>query len=154
MTIIARVCAEFHHPKTGEKIFAVTPANRLSILTAPDEIQLDPLYELLRAEGSLEAVVSADQKMRLEGNPMAGFDPSGKRLPVVDDLTPTPATVSIPIPAVSTAPAKSGGKKSSSSKPAKAETAEAKSAPATVSVAAGDVIETAQAVPDAVVSEQ
>ena len=152
MTIIARVCAEFHHPKTGEKIFAVTPANRLCILTAPDEIQLDPLYELLREEGSLEAVVSADQKMRLEGNPMAGFDPSGKRLPVVDDLTPTPTAFSVPV--VSTAPAKSGGKKSSSSKPAKAETTEAKPTPATVSVAADDAAETAQAVPDAVVSEQ
>ena len=152
MTIIARVCAEFHHPKTGEKIFAVTPANRLNILTAPDEIQLDPLYELLREEGSLEAVVSADQKMRLEGNPMAGFDPSGKRLPVVDDLTPTPSPFSVP--AVSTAPAKSSSKKSSGSKPTKVETAEPKPTPATVSVAAGDVVETAQAVPDAVVSEQ
>ena len=152
MLLSSRVCAEFHHPKTGEKIFVVTPADRLSFLNAPDSIKLDPLYELLRAEGSLEAVVSADQKMRLEGNPMAGFDPSGKRLPVVDDLTPTPSPFSVP--AVSTAPAKSGGKKSSSSKPAKAETAEAKPTPATVSVAAGDVVETAQAVPDAVVSEQ
>jgi len=152
MTIIARVCAEFHHPKTGEKIFAVTPANRLSILTAPDEIQLDPLYELLREEGSLEAVVSADQKMRLEGNPMAGFDPSGKRLPVVDDLAPTPTAFSVP--AVSTAPAKSNGKKSGSSKSAKTETAEAKPAPAVVSVTTDDADETAQAVPDAVVSEQ
>ena len=151
MLIISRVCAEFHHPKTGEKIFAVTPADRLSFLNAPDSIKLDPLYELLRAEGSLEAVVSADQKMRLEGNPMAGFDPSGKRLPVVDDLTPTPAPFSVP--AVSTVPAKSIGKKSSG-KSAKAETAEAKHAPAAVSVATDDVVETAQAVPDAVVSEQ
>jgi len=132
MLIISRVCAEFRNPKTGVYIFSITPANRFVIMEAPEAIRMDPLYQLLVNEGSLEAVVSASQRMQLEGDPTFGVDATGKKI----------------------APAKSGGKKSSSNKAAKTETAEAKPAPVVVSVTNDDAAKTAQTVPEADVSEQ
>ena len=126
MLIISRVCAEFRNPKTGAKIFAITPANRFVIMEAPEAIRMDPLYQLLVNEGSLEAVVSASQRMQLEGDPTFGTDATGKKI----------------------APAKTSSKKSSSNKATKSETAEAKPAPAVVSVATDKVSESVQVAPE------
>ncbi len=78
MLILSRVCAEFHNPR-GEVIFRVTPATRLTFLEAPEEIRSDLLYQMLVADGSLEAVESVDRKKRLEQDPVAGTDASGRR---------------------------------------------------------------------------
>ena len=130
MLIISRVCAEFHDQKTGETIFAINRANRLLLTEAPEAIRQDPLFQLLLDEGSLEAVVSAHQRMLLENDPLAGTDPSGKKLPTISNDVP------IGNPNEEDAdPAGSKGKpartsKKSSSKPAKAAPAQAEPAEA------------------------
>ena len=61
MLILSRVCADFHDSR-GRRIFSVAPRNLLSFLEAPEEIREDPLFDLLLAEGSLEAVRSVDHR--------------------------------------------------------------------------------------------
>ena len=78
MLICSRVCAEFHD-RNGVVIFRVDSGNRLKLVEAPDAIKQDPIYQLLLDEGSMEAVVSIGQRKRLENEPNAGADPSGKR---------------------------------------------------------------------------
>lgn len=79
MLILSRVCAEFRNPR-GETVFRITPANRLTFLEAPEEIRSDPLFRMLIAEGSLEAVESVDRRKQLEQDPTLGTDASGKKL--------------------------------------------------------------------------
>ena len=81
MLIISRVCAEFHDVK-GEPIFAVTPTLRNVITEAPESIRQDPLFDMLLNDGSLEAVNSLAQKQRLENDPTAGHDATGKAVQV------------------------------------------------------------------------
>ena len=78
MLILSRVCAEFHD-KSGQTIFNITPQNLLSFLTAPDAIQEDPLFRLMLADGSLEAVRSVDQRKKLENDPAAGVTAEGRK---------------------------------------------------------------------------
>ncbi len=78
MLILSRVCAEFHDA-SGRKLFSITPPMLLTFQEAPDAIQEDPLFHLLVQDGSLEAVVSLEQKHELEQDPIQGADPSGKR---------------------------------------------------------------------------
>ena len=78
MLICSRVCAEFHD-RNGVVVFRVDSGNRLKLVEAPDTIKQDPIYQLLLDEGSMEAVVSIGQRKRLENEPNAGADPSGKR---------------------------------------------------------------------------
>lgn len=84
MTILSRVCAEFHDPQ-GNVICTITPANRFKPLEVPDAIARDPLFQLLVADHSLEAVVSAAQMKTLENDPIQGTNAEGK--------APAPATV-------------------------------------------------------------
>ena len=77
MLILSRVCAEFRNAK-GEKIFAVTPATRQTFQEAPDAIREDPLFDMLIADGSMEAGVTEARKRNLETDPDAGHDASGK----------------------------------------------------------------------------
>ena len=54
MLIICHVCAEFHNKK-GETVLTVSPDMLTGFISAPEEIQEDPLYGMLMADGSLEA---------------------------------------------------------------------------------------------------
>ncbi len=55
MLILSRVCAEFTN-RAGQPVFTVGPRDLLTFLNAPEEIRADPLFRLLAADGSLEAV--------------------------------------------------------------------------------------------------
>jgi len=77
MTILSRVCAEFHDLQ-GNVICTITPANRFKPLEVPDAIARDPLFQLLVADHSLEAVVSAAQMKTLENDPIQGTNAEGK----------------------------------------------------------------------------
>ena len=85
MTILSRVCAQFHD-RHGVPVFRVTPAMLHTIQTdVPEAIRQDPLFALLVAEGSLEEVLTASQKKALEKDPVAGTDATGKRIQPEDD---------------------------------------------------------------------
>jgi len=77
MLILSRVCADFRD-KAGRTIFSVTPSGLLAFHEAPEDIRQDPLFDMLLRDGSLEAVTSVRQKARLEADPAAGTDASGK----------------------------------------------------------------------------
>ncbi len=78
MLILSRVCAEFHD-RAGQTLFTVRPGDLNSFLDAPETIRQDPLFDLLAADGSLEAVRSVEQKRQLEADPLAGITPEGKK---------------------------------------------------------------------------
>ena len=78
MTILSRVCAEFHD-RSGRVIFSVSPADRFSFLEAPEAIQEDPLFHLMLQDGSLEAVRSVRQQKALESDPAGGTSADGKK---------------------------------------------------------------------------
>ena len=80
MLIISRVCAEFHDKK-GTPLFNVTPAMRNLVTEAPESIRQDPLFDMLIQDGSLEAVTNIAQRQRLENDPGAGHDATGKLIP-------------------------------------------------------------------------
>lgn len=71
MTILSHVCVDFTD-KSGRTIFSVTPPLIDCVLTAPDEIQADPIFDLLLSDRSLEAVRTVEQRKRLENDPFAG----------------------------------------------------------------------------------
>lgn len=77
MLILSRVCADFHDSR-GRRIFSVAPRDLLSFLEAPEEIREDPLFDLLLADGSLEAVRSVDRRRLLEADPVAGTTAEGR----------------------------------------------------------------------------
>ena len=83
MLILSRVCADFRN-RDGQTVFRIAPKDRLAILEAPEAIRSDPLFAMLMAEGSIEAVQSIAQKKRLEADPLAGSDVSGKLQPESD----------------------------------------------------------------------
>ena len=78
MLIICHVCAEFHN-KAGETIFSIMPEMLNGFITAPDEIREDPLFGMLAADGSLEAITDAKQKRTLEKDPVAEVTAEGKK---------------------------------------------------------------------------
>ena len=78
MLILSRVCAEFHD-REGHPVFEVTPATRCTFVEAPEAIREDPLFQLLRAEGSLEANLTPADRQALEDDPNSGADAEGKR---------------------------------------------------------------------------
>ena len=106
MRIISHVCADFYDSE-GAVIFSVTPSNRNHYIPAPDAIRQDPLFALLVADGSIEAVVTDDRKRVREQDPETGIDETGK-------------AIRIPVEEAGDKPAKA----SKSAKSAKAEKAE------------------------------
>ncbi len=94
MLILSRVCVEFRNH--GIPVFQVNPADRMTLLTAPDSIRADPIFDLLVADGSLEVVDSRTRSKELELDPVQDTDVTGKR-------KNTPKTVkadkSAPVPA-------------------------------------------------------
>ena len=78
MTILSHVCVDFYD-KQQNLIFSVSPNLLNCILTAPDEIQQDPIFDMLLADHSLEAVQTIDQKKWLENDPTEGVTAEGKK---------------------------------------------------------------------------
>lgn len=78
MTILSHVSVDFtdkHH----NILFSVPPRLIDCVLTAPDEIQQDPIFDLLLADGSLEAVRSVARKKALENDPAAEVNAEGRK---------------------------------------------------------------------------
>ena len=85
MKILSRVCAEFFD-KDRNVIYRIGPADRLVYKDdAPEALRDDLLFKLLVADGSIEVVETAEQRKRLESNPMAGIDAEGKKIVVEDE---------------------------------------------------------------------
>ncbi len=80
MLILSRVSAAFHNRK-GETVFTVRPGQLNTFLEAPEEIREDPLFDMLSADGSLEAVKSVQQRKKLENDPLQGVTPEGRKTP-------------------------------------------------------------------------
>ena len=78
MTILSHVCVDFYD-KQRNLIFSVLPSHLNCLLTAPDEIQQDPIFDMLLADHSLEAVRSVAQKKQLENDPTDGVTAEGKK---------------------------------------------------------------------------
>ena len=80
MFILSRVCAEFHD-RHGNVIHRISRNDLLTFREAPDAIQEDPLFQLLLADGSIETPPKdAKEKKKLENDPTAGADASGRRI--------------------------------------------------------------------------
>ena len=80
MMILSRVCALFRN-RAGKELYTVTPEKRLTILDdVPEEIQEDPLFDLLVADGSIEVSLSASRRRMLEQDPVQETDATGKAL--------------------------------------------------------------------------
>ncbi len=78
MLIICHVCAEFHD-KNGETVFTVTPDMLTGFITAPEGIREDPLFNMLMADGSLEAGFTEKEKKAREQNPAEGITAEGRK---------------------------------------------------------------------------
>ena len=90
MTIIAHVCAEFVDSRRNP-IYKITPAMLGGMQeNVPDAIQEDPLFTMLIADGSLKAVVSADDRKAIEKNPLEGITAEGrKKKPTKEKISET-----------------------------------------------------------------
>ncbi len=77
MLIIPYVCAEFRDV-SGNPIFRITPAMRGTMITVPEAIKQDILFDMLVADGSIKVPETAAQKKTLEQDPMVGVTAEGK----------------------------------------------------------------------------
>lgn len=79
MLLLSRVCAEFRD-RTGAVVWRVTPSARLTFQEVPESVKEDPLFSLLLADGSIEAVTTAGDRKKLEADPLKDTDASGRRI--------------------------------------------------------------------------
>ena len=79
MLILSRVCAEFRDGK-GKVVFQVRPWMRNRFTEAPEAIREDPLFDMMLADGTLEAVRSVERRKQLENDPTAGTTAAGTML--------------------------------------------------------------------------
>ncbi len=77
MLIIPYVCAEFRDV-SGNPIFRITPAMRGTMITVPEAIRQDILFDMLVADGSIKVPETAAQKKTLEQDPIVGVTAEGK----------------------------------------------------------------------------
>ncbi len=69
MTILSRVCAEFHD-NAGTVLFTVDPGDLLKpLFDVPESIMQDPLFGMLVADGSLDVVEKKEDLKRAENDP-------------------------------------------------------------------------------------
>ena len=80
MILLCRVCAEFYAPD-GTLLHKVGMKERLVPHEAPDNIVIDPLFDMLVSDGTISYVSSKEDQKKLEQmDPIAGIDASGKRI--------------------------------------------------------------------------
>ena len=80
MTICCHVATMFHD-RYWNTIYKLTNEKRNINTEVPDAIVQDPIFHQLLAEGSLEVIITVGQSNRLEKDPLAGIDATGKRIP-------------------------------------------------------------------------
>ncbi len=123
MMMLSRVCALFRN-RAGKELYTVTPEKRLTILDdVPEEIQEDPLFDLLVADGSIEVSLSASRRRMLEQDPVQETDATGKaprpepepQVPVKNEEVPDQSTET-PAEAPAEASAETSTRKSRSTK--------------------------------------
>ncbi len=69
MTILSRVCAEFHD-NAGTVLFTVAPGDLLKpLFDVPEGIRQDPLFDMMVADGSLDVVEKKEDLKRAENDP-------------------------------------------------------------------------------------
>ena len=128
MTICCHVATMFHD-RYWNTIYKLTNEKRNINTEVPDAIVQDPIFHQLLAEGSLEVIITVGQSNRLEKDPLAGIDATGKRIPGYNAGNPADSSSSsvfaVPSSGESTGSAKVSGKKSSGAKAKKAESAKA-----------------------------
>ena len=137
MTICCHVATMFHD-RYWNTIYKLTNEKRNINTEVPDAIVQDPIFHQLLAEGSLEVIITVGQSNRLEKDPLAGIDATGKRIPGYNAGNPADSSSSsvfaVSAPGESTGSAKACGKKSSGAKAKKAESAKADPAKADAGV--------------------
>ena len=75
--IICYVAVCFYNPKTGSEIFNITKELIGKVITAPKNIQLDPMYGLLVNDGSIRMVKDLDM-IEFENDPLKDITAEGK----------------------------------------------------------------------------
>ena len=70
MLIVCNVATEFKN-RANQVIYTVPPEKLLEMLEAPEEIQEDPYFHMLLADGKLKAVQTVEQRRQLEADPTA-----------------------------------------------------------------------------------
>ena len=93
MFLLAHVCAEFRDRK-GNVIHRITRNDLNLFHEAPDAIQEDPLFALLvKDESIIFPPKDEKEKRKLENNPMAGIDATGKKIKAEADAEKAEAPV-------------------------------------------------------------
>ncbi len=132
MLILSRVCVEFRSLR-GVPLFEVTPRMINTFQDAPEAIREDPIFSLLIADGSLEAVVPAERQKELENDPIQDTDATGKRKVTEPKKTSTPGSkasaVSNPITFSETTPSETTPSETTSSETTPSETTPTKTTP-------------------------
>ena len=100
MRLVSRVAAAFYR-RDHTLIYEIRARDLLVILDAPDEIRVDPLFDLLVKEGSLQVVSSSEAQKMLEIDPKQGTNAEGRKITV-----PDPESESAPAAESAEAPAK------------------------------------------------
>ena len=95
MLIVSRVCAEFRD-RTGKIVFIVRPQDLLAMMEAPEEIKEDPLFYMMLADRSMEAVETVEQQKALESDPVAGTNAEGRK-PAADSDSGNPEAEPAPV---------------------------------------------------------
>ncbi len=83
MLLLSRVCAEFHD-RNGAVLFDIKPDRRMTFIEAPESIRQDPLFDMLVHDGSLEIPADRLEQRKLESDPAAGADATGRRIDAAD----------------------------------------------------------------------
>ena len=77
MLLLSHVCVEFHD--THGKLIHTVPPRMIKVLhEAPDAIRQDPMFQMLKAEGSVQVPESKQEQKSLENDPLQGTDATGK----------------------------------------------------------------------------
>lgn len=75
--IICYVAVCFYDPKTDREIFNISKEMIGKVITAPKNIQLDPMYGLLVTDGSIRMVKDLDM-IEFENDPLKDITAEGK----------------------------------------------------------------------------
>ena len=80
MYILSRVCADFHD-RRGNLVHRIGRADLLKFHEVPDAIREDLLFRMLLNDGSIELPPKSEAELkRIENDPTAGTDASGRRI--------------------------------------------------------------------------
>ena len=88
MTICCHVATIFKD-QNWNPIYKLENPERNKNVEVPDAITQDPIFHQLIDEGSLEVIITVGQRNRLENEPLAGIDATGKRRPVLQEEKPS-----------------------------------------------------------------